>query len=91
MAGGSESAHCCSGNTDPKHVLLGWTRSLCIVTEGPVPTAGTNPDAAFRLAVDTVKEKPQAASPDFRQSQMAFSHLSVEGSGLILERTSLEL
>jgi len=37
-----------------------------IVAEGPVPTAGTTPDAAFRIAVDTLKEKQHAASPNYR-------------------------
>lgn len=37
-----------------------------IVSEGPAPTAGATPDAAFRIAVDTLKEKQQAASPNYR-------------------------
>jgi len=36
-----------------------------IVTEGPAPTAGTTPDAVFRVAVDTLKEKQHAASSNF--------------------------
>ena len=39
-----------------------------IVTEGPVPIAGTTSDTAFLLAVDTLKEKQQAASPNFRMT-----------------------
>ncbi|WPN95879.1 hypothetical protein [Pseudomonas sp. MUP55] len=39
-----------------------------IVTEGPASTAGTTPDAAFGRAIDTLKEKQQAASPNFRMT-----------------------
>ena len=53
-----------------------------IVTEGPAPTAGTTPDAAFRLAVDTVKEKQQAASPNFRMT----SEKIIQVNGLKMHR-----
>lgn len=53
-----------------------------IVTEGPAPTAGTTSDAAFRIAVDTLKEKQQAASPNFRMT----SEKTIQVNGLRMYR-----
>lgn len=53
-----------------------------IVTEGPAPTTGTTPDAAFPLAVDTLKEKQQAASPNFRMT----SEKTIQVNGLKMYR-----
>lgn len=61
---------------DPK------SEQAIIVTEGPAPTAGTTQDAAFRLAVDTLKEKQQAASPNFRMT----SEKTVQVNGLKMYR-----
>jgi tRNA A37 threonylcarbamoyladenosine biosynthesis protein TsaE len=45
----------------------GLSNQAVIVTEGQLLGAsGVKPDAAFRVAVDTLKEKQRAASPNYR-------------------------